>query len=64
MFICLDCYPDKYNIPGIDTYITNVAKQAPDWKDDVGSKKTTSTIYIIERNKEYNGEDGKYQKRN
>lgn len=64
MFICLDCYPDKYTIPGIDTYITNVVKQAPDLKDDVGSKKTTSTIYIMEGNREYNGEDGKYQKQN
>ena len=30
MFVCLDCYPDKYTIPEIDTYITNVIKQAPD----------------------------------
>ena len=30
MFICLDCYPDKYTIPEIDTYITSVVKQAPD----------------------------------
>ena len=64
MFICLDCYPDKYTIPEIDTYITSVVKQAPDWKDDVGSKKMTSTIYIMEGNREYDEEEGKHQKRN
>lgn len=30
ILFCLDCYPDKYTIPEIDTYITNVVKQAPD----------------------------------
>ena len=60
MFFYLDCYPEKYTIPGIDTCKTNVIKWAPDRKDDHGSKYSTPSIFVMEENIEYDGADGNW----
>ena len=54
----LDCFSDKHTNSEISTGIGNVLKQAPDRKDCSGRKSETPSIFIMNENRESNGEDG------